>query len=248
MRTWFLLLCLFSAAAEAETVYRCRDASGVMSFSDSPCGPNAERIEIRPTPGVVTRPVAEPDQDAYPEDSGYPPLSDPRPRDNCPSTLAINQAIARKQVMLCMTPQQVDRASDPSLRESFRTSSGTDEFGSYLERYYARSDSGWPRYIKFRNNKVIEFRDDAPPPACYPNCGAYGNDGYPVYPYPVYPVPPRPRPPRPEPRDGLNVDVRVDLGDYRPPPPSEPAPAPASHPIRPQTGGNTRSTPIEPRP
>lgn len=231
-----LVLALISPSPAAETVYRCRDAQGQTTFSDTPCGADAERIEVRPMPSVTMPSVAAPRPAATPEPAvaGQPA----RPKNNCPSASAINQAIFHKQIVLCMSPAQVDRAADPSMRENFRSSSGADADGSYTERYYARGDEGWPRYIKFRNGKVAEFREDAPPPACYPNCNA--GYGTPIYPYPVYPQPlPYPtypvQPPRPTPRTVHGVDARITLGDDRQndrrlPEPEEQPPAPPEEP------------------
>ncbi|MBI2379921.1 MAG: DUF4124 domain-containing protein [Gammaproteobacteria bacterium] len=222
----FALLSLTAPAEAATQVYRCQDTKGQAMFSDTPCGKDAQTVTIRQPSVIQSLPRAQIDAAQMPD----PPKARPAARtDNCPTPQAIAQAIFRKQVLLCMSTTEVDRAADPAMRENFRSLSGADAQGSYQERYYGAASDDWPRYIKFRNNRVAEFHEEAPVPACPPHCARQDYTRYPlpyppryplqpgqVYPgNPAYPAYPYAQPePQPEPR----VDIQIRLGNTPEPP------------------------------
>lgn len=227
----FLLLLIAAPVGMAATIYRCQNAHGVTEFSDHPCGPKAERLEIREPPrsgSVAPTPVAPPEQAELTPTNGEAaiPVDKPprRQPSNCPPPLAILEAVRQRRVTLCMTMAEVDKAADLSFRDNFQTTTGGDSDGIYTIRYYHQVSEGWPRYIRFRDNRVAEFRDDAPPPPCAPHCGV---DRYPAYPsYPVFPVSPTDRHHH-EHRDypgAGGIDIRIRLGDdrHQDPPPKRP--------------------------
>ena len=49
-----ILLLLLCAALPAQAVYKCRDSSGAVTYSQGPCGPDARQIDATPAAGAGT--------------------------------------------------------------------------------------------------------------------------------------------------------------------------------------------------
>jgi len=74
---------------------------------------------------------------------------------NCPSRSTINKAIKFSKVVMCMTKQEVNRATPIKYRDDYEVDSWSNEQGQFvLWRYYKRKE-GWPYAVKFRNGRVI---------------------------------------------------------------------------------------------
>lgn len=202
--TLFFVALSTPALLAANPVYQCKDAEGQPIYSDKPCGSDAKEIEVR-QPSVIAAPKRTVDKTLFEEPATEAKTARAAPASNCPSASAIEQAIFRRQILQCMTEAQVDKAIKPGLRDSYRASSGADEQGPYLARYYSERSEGWPRYILFRRGQVASFHDAEPPEAsCRPHCGQgyrlpRQRQGVPAH--PVHPNRHAPRqgpPPRPD--------------------------------------------------
>lgn len=209
MLRYALFIAALSTAStvQAKPIYQCQDGSGQPVFSDKPCGRDAKEIEVR-QPSVIAAPKRKVDNSLFDEPVTATTRSRAASAQDCPSAAAIDQAIFRRQIVQCMTEAQVDKAVKPGLRDSYRASSGADEQGPYLARYYSERSEGWPRYILFRRGQVASFHDAEPPEAsCRPHCG----QGYRLprerQGVPAHPVHPNPHAPRqaPSPRPDANT-------------------------------------------
>jgi len=151
------LMTLFSSIISADsTIYRCETPDGVQ-FSDQPCGPDSERVEVRDTRVGGSLADNLPDYDDKPDPApANPEETDATAEDTCRfiNSTNLRTYLARNQVVPGMTREQVQQAFGRT-SEVYPT---PQETWVYQTRYYGALYE--LTYVYFRNGCVerVEYR------------------------------------------------------------------------------------------
>ena len=169
---WILAAVLLAPGAAAAQIYRCDNADG-LRYSDQRCGDDAERLEgasrhrstmerysfqSPPIDEKTRAPRARAWRKPVRDATNQPPSIEVNttPTIDCPADDAIEQAIRRKSIALCMSPAQVRRATPPRI-SNHEVRQDFDQFGNFTVWRYPVVSDGWPVRVQFRDEKVVGF-------------------------------------------------------------------------------------------
>jgi len=177
MRTVLIACLVMFAASAAADIYKC-EVDGQVTFSDRPCGSNAQKYEtgkprietggdegkagvnemaerydrrqerVRERTEAAIR-AREAAENKRRELPGVP--------GTCPTNEAIEQAIRRHRVVQCMTPEEVRKAEsvhDQDIKQSTRL---LDSGPMAVEWTYMQHAPEWPAVIRFIDGHVVGF-------------------------------------------------------------------------------------------
>lgn len=166
-----LAMLLAAPAVSADSpVFRCVDDDGTIAFTDDPCGDDTEPVEIREQyrDGDGESGLRESErafirerlrrEQARREESGSPEDRRRAPGvTRCPSEREIRDAVRKRRVLVCMTPEEVE-AAEPFKYDDQRISKRLLDSGVMVEEWFYRlRREDWPVFVFFRDGLVIGY-------------------------------------------------------------------------------------------
>lgn len=172
------LVALLAAGSASAKIYKCTAPDGSVHFSDRKCAADAEKVQVRgaaaPTqPGRSLSGLTDQErrilkereerlernrERALAQQQPEPPNRRRVPTGiKCPTDEEIRKAVRAHEVMLCMTPEEVEDAERFKYDEPDESARLLDNGMMVTEWFYDQRPEDWPLVVRFRNGHVVGY-------------------------------------------------------------------------------------------